>query len=158
MIIEYTETYKEDVKNLLLELQQHIANLDSEGYNVVGDKFKDLYFAKTINEVNSYQGKMFLYQVEDNIVGLIVGLINNERVDLYDFRAPKRGRITELVISEKYRKQGIGQKLIEKMEEYLKEQECKDVLLGVLAYNEEAYNFYLNNGYHARTMDMTKKL
>ena len=42
-------------------------------------------------------------------------------------------------------------------EDYLKSVGCKDILLGVFAYNENAIKFYEKNGYHIRMLDMTKK-
>ena len=44
------------------------------------------------------------------------------------------------------------------MEQYLNDNGCEDILLGVFGYNENAIQFYEQNGYHMRTKDMTKKL
>ena len=40
-IVEYEKKYKEDVKNLLVELQEYIASIDREGYNILTDEFRD---------------------------------------------------------------------------------------------------------------------
>ena len=40
-------------------------------------------------------------------VPAIVGIVNNEETLRYDFKAPKRGRITELVVKEGYRNRNI---------------------------------------------------
>ena len=42
------------------------------------------------------------------------------------------------------------------MEEYLKDQGCLSILIGVFAYNESAIKFYEKNGYHLRMSDMIK--
>ena len=89
---------------------------------------------------------------------MIVGLINNEETSEYDFKAPKRGRITELIVSKNCRGKGYGKKLLNYMEQYLIDNGCKDILLGVFGYNENAIKFYEKNGYHIRTIDMTKKM
>lgn len=34
-IIDYSNQYNEDVKNLLVELQEHIVKLDKEKYNIL---------------------------------------------------------------------------------------------------------------------------
>ncbi len=158
MIIEYNNQYDEEIKDLLVELQEYIASIDIEKYNIIGENFKEKYFNKTIEEIEKYKGKMLLYKENNKIVGLILGLINNEETLEYDFRSPKRGRITELVISKKYRKKGYGKILLNYMEKYLLDIGCKDVLLEVFAYNENAIKFYKENGYHNRVIDMTKKL
>ena len=155
MIIDYNKKYDEDIKQLLLELQEHITTIDKEKYSVITKNYKSEYFKSTMDEIEKYRGKMFLLQENSEIIGLIVGLINNEEINNYDFKAPKRGRITELVVSKQYRNKGYGKLLLNKMEEYLKRQGCKDILLGVFAYNT-AIKFYEKNGYHQRTIEMTK--
>lgn len=157
MIIEYDEKYKEEVKNLLVELQEYIVSIDKEKYNIITKEYRDNYFNKTMDEIYKYEGKMYLYKDNDKIIGLMVGLINNLEESTYDFKCPKRGRITELVVSKHYRKSGVGSILLHSMEDYLKSVGCKDILLGVFAYNENAIKFYEKNGYHIRMLDMTKK-
>lgn len=143
---------------ILIELQEHIADLDREGYNILTANYGHLYLKKTLEEVKKYNGKILLYKIDQDILGLVVGLINNDAEDSYDFKAPRRGRITELIVSEKKRSQGIGKKLLKAMEGYLISQECSDVLLGVFAYNDRALKFYEENGYHVRMLEMTKKI
>ena len=158
MIIEYDKKYDEEIKNLLEELQVYIANIDEEGYNIVTPSYKEKYFIKTMEEVKQYEGKILLYKDDDKITGLIIGLINNEEESTYEFESPKRGRITELIVSHYSRSKGTGSKLLTAMEEYLKSVGCKDILLGVFAYNEKACSFYEKHGYHNRMIDMTKTL
>lgn len=158
MIIEYDGKYDKDIINLFIELQRHIVDLDREGYNILTDNYGHLYLKKTLEEVKKYNGKILLYKIDQDILGLVVGLINNDVEDSYDFKAPRRGRITELIVSEKKRSKGIGKKLLKAMEGYLISQECSDVLLGVFAYNDRALKFYEKNGYHVRMLEMTKKI
>lgn len=40
MIIEYSPNYNEQIKNLLVELQQYLSDIDKEGYNIVGDDYR----------------------------------------------------------------------------------------------------------------------
>lgn len=158
MIVEYDPMYDEKIKDLLVELQSHISDIDREGYNILTDDYRNLYFKKTLEEVNAWKGKIFLYKEDEKIVGLIAGVINNYAINNYDFKAPMRGRITELVVSSSVRSKGIGKALLLKMEEHLKSIGCHDVLLGVFSYNTRAISFYEANGYHSRTMDMIKSL
>lgn len=157
-IIEYNPKYDEQIKNLLVELQSYIAEIDEDKYNIITKEFKEKYFQKTIEEVQNYEGKIFLAQDNEKIIGLIVGLINNEEIHTYDFKAPKRGRITELIITKKYQKNKIGEKLLNKMEEYFKSVECKAILIDVFGYNENAQNFYYKKGYKNRNIEIIKKI
>lgn len=157
-VIEYLEKYDEQIKDLLVELQEHIVQLDREGYNVLTSEYRQKYFDKMMSEVEKYQGKVFLALEKDQVLGLIAGIINNENESTYDFVAPKRGRITELVISKKFRSQGIGTILLDHMESYLKQVGCEGGLLDVFGYNEKALEFYIENGYFKRSIELMKKL
>ena len=44
MIEEYSQKYDEDIKDLLVELQETLARLDKEEYNIVTDKYREEYF------------------------------------------------------------------------------------------------------------------
>ena len=158
MIIKYDDKYKEQVKNLLDELQDHIVKLDKEKYNIKTSNYKEKYFEKTIKEVKENNGEILLYKENDDIIGLVIGIINNEETSEYDFKAPKRGRITELVVSKNKRSKGYGKILLDAMEEHLKELGCKDIMLEIFAYNEKAIKFYEKNGYHFRVIDTIKKI
>lgn len=48
MIIEYDSKYNEEIKDLLVQLQQHLADIDEEEYNMVGDEYREKYFEKTM--------------------------------------------------------------------------------------------------------------
>lgn len=157
-IIEYTEKYSEKVKDLFVELQEHIEDIDKEGFNVVGKDFREKYFSNTIENVQKYEGKIFLALDKEELIGVIVGVINNDIVNNYDFKAPKRGRIVDLVITKNYQGMGIGSKLIKKMEDYFKSVNCSFVLLNVFAYNESASLLYKKLGYNKRNIQMMKSI
>ena len=154
MIVEYDSKYDEEIKDLLIQLQQYLADMDIEGYNIVGDGYRDKYFEKTLEEVKKCNGKILLYKDNEKIVGLIVGIINNDNTIRYAFKAPKRGRITELVVDKDYRGKGIGKELLLKMKEHLKSNGCEKMMIAVFGYNESAIKFYKENGFHIRMLDM----
>ena len=89
-IIDYSSKYDNDIKDLLVELQEHIVKIDKEKYNILTDDYRDKYFEKTMDEVNKYEGKILLAVEKEKVIGLIVGLINNEKEKTYDFCAPKK--------------------------------------------------------------------
>lgn len=157
-IINYSSKYDEQIKDLLVELQEYIANIDKEKYNILTDDYREKYFEKIMNEVNKYEGKIILAIKNKEVIGIIIGVINNEKEKTYDFSAPKRGRVTELVVSKKYHQIGVGQQLLNKMESHFKEIGCKAVLLNVFACNENAKKLYDKNGYFNRNIEMIKKL
>ena len=158
MIIDYQKQYDEEIKDLLVELQEYIVSIDKEKYNIITSEYREKYFLKMIEEVNKYNGKIFLYKEDDVILGLIVGIINNDAVNDYDFKAPKRGRVTELIVTKKKRSCGVGKKLLEKMTTYFENENCEDILIEVFAYNLNAIDFYEKNNYHSRLIEMTRKI
>ena len=156
-IIEYEEIYQEEVKELLEELQEYMISVDKEGYSTITKDYKEKYFEKIIKEVNAYQGKIFL-AIDKKVVGLIIGLINNEDISTYDFKAPKLGRVTELIVTKEYRNKKVGKQLLKKIEEYFKEVGCKGVLLNIFSNNKVAKIFYEKEGYSERTSELIKQI
>lgn len=59
IIIDYTSKYNEDIKDLLVELQEYIAKIDKEKYNILTSEYREKYFEKTMNEINMREGKIF---------------------------------------------------------------------------------------------------
>ena len=43
-------------------------DMDIEGYNIVGDGYRDKYFEKTLEEVKKCNGKILLYKDNEKIV------------------------------------------------------------------------------------------
>ena len=156
MIIEYESKYDEDIKDLLVELQEHIVSIDKEKFNILTDEYREKYFLDTMNEVKEKNGKIFIYIEEDRAIGLVIGFINNEEESSYDFKCPKRGRISELIVSKNVRSKGIGKLLLNKMEDYLNNLGCKNILIEVFAYNSKALDFYEREGYHLRMTEVIK--
>lgn len=111
-----------------------------------------------MSEVDKYEGKIFLAKEMESIVGIIIGVINNEDERTYDSSTPKRGRVIELVVSKKCRSNGIGKQLLNKMENHFKEVGCKGILINVFAYNENAQEFYYKNGFFNRNIEVMKKI
>ena len=85
-------------------------------------------------------------------------IIKFDKYDYLDYKCPKEGEITELIVTSKTRSKGVGQALINKIEEYFKNVGCEYVLVDVFAYNEIAKNFYSKNNYHNRMEVRIKKI
>ena len=112
-----------------------------------------------LDEVKNNNGICYLAIEDDKATGLIMGTIPPyDEYDYLDYKCPKRGEITELIVTSKIRNKGIGQELINKMEEYFKSENCEYVIVDVFGYNDNAFNFYKKNGYHTRMYEVIKKL
>ena len=158
-IIEYNNKYREDVKNLLVELEEYIVSIDEDHLDTVGKDYREKMIDIDLKEVNDNEGKCFLAVENNKVIGLIMGTIPPyDEVDYLDYKCPKRGEITELVISKNVRSNGIGQELMKKIEEYFLSKKCEYILIDVFAYNKKAIDFYDKQGYHNRMHTVIKKI
>ncbi len=159
MIIEYEEKYLEDVKDLLVELEEYLISIDEDHLDQIHGDYRDKLAEIELKEINEKNGKCYLAIEENEVVGLIMGNIRvYDEYDYLDYTCPKTGDILELVVSKKSRGKGIGNKLIKRMEDYFKGQDCEIVSLEVFAYNKNAIKFYDKNGYHNRMHKVIKSI
>ena len=159
MIVEYSSKYLEDVKDLLVELEEYLVSIDQDYLDQIHSDYREKMAIVDLNDIKNNNGKCYLMIENDRAIGLIMGCIfPYGEYDYLDYKCPKRGEITELIVSKKSRSKGIGQKLINKMEEYFKSVGCEYVLVDVFAYNEIGKNFYNKNNYHNRMEIKIKKL
>ena len=129
-IIEYEDKYLEDVKELLVQLEEYIVSIDKDCLDQVHSDYREKMACIDLKYVNDNNGKCYLALENDKILGLIMGYIPMyDEFDYLDYKCPKRGKISELIVTSKIRGKGVGQALIEKMEQYFKSKGCEYVLL-----------------------------
>ncbi len=158
-IIEYKDKYLEDVRDLLVELEEYILTIDEDELDQLHPEYREKKALLDLNEVKEYNGKCYLAINNDKAIGLIMGTIQSyDENDYLDYKCPKRGEITELIVTSKTRSKGVGQALMNKMEEYFKSVDCKYVIVDVFAYNKNGINFYGKQGYHPRMYTEIKKI
>lgn len=158
-IIEYNNKYLEDVKDLLVELEEYILSIDKDNLDQLHKDYREKMATLDLKEINENNGKCFLAIENDKAIGLIMGYIRTyDEYDYLDYKCPKSGEISELIVTNKTRSKGIGQELISKMEEYFKTVGCEYIFVDVFAYNEMAKNFYSKNDYHSRMEIRLKKI
>lgn len=158
-IIELNDDFFEDFKGLLVELQKYVVSIDKYKLNKMSPDYGERYTQKTLEEIKENGGKIFIAVSGGKAVGAVCGYMEKyTEMDKLDFTCPKRGIITELIVSESCRAGGVGKVLMEKMEEYFALCGAEFILLDVFAYNENAKNFYLKKGYEERMVTLMKKV
>ncbi len=158
-IVEYEDKYLEDVRDLLVELEEYLISIDEDHLDQIHEEYREKMALVDLKDVNDNNGKCYLAIDDNKAIGLIMGTIPPyDEYDYLDYKCPKRGRIIELIVTSKVRSKGIGQALIDKMEEYFKSVGCEYVLVDVFGYNDNALKFYFKKGYHARMLTTIKKL
>ena len=81
-----------------------------------------------------------------------------DEYDYLDYKCPRCGKVTELIVSKKTRSKGIGSLLMNKMEEYFKSIGCEYITIDVFAYNKIGIHFYEKHGYNRRGIIDIKKM
>ena len=158
-IIEYDERYLEDVRDLLVEWEEYIISIDKDNLDRLHPEYREKVALLDLEELNNYNGKCYLALENDKVIGLIMGCVPPyDGFDYLDYKCPKRGEITELIVTNKVRSKGVGQLLIEKLEQYFKSIDCEYIVVDVFAYNEIGKNFYTKNNYHSRMEVRIKKI
>ncbi len=158
-IVEYEEKYLEDVRDLLVELEEYIVSIDKDCLDRVHFEYREKMALLDLKEVKNNKGKCYLMLDSNRVVGLIMGYVRKyDKYDYLDYKCPLSGEISELIVSKEVRGNGIGQKLMQKMEEYFKSINCEYIFIDVFAYNENAIKFYEKEGYHSRMLIDIKKI
>lgn len=158
-IIEYEEKYLEDVKDLLVELEEYILTIDEDHLDQLHPEYRNKMAVLDLKEVNENNGKCYIAVENGKAIGVIMGIVGTyDEYDYLDYKCPKRGEVTELVVSKNVRSKGIGQLLMKKIEEYFKSIGCEYIHIDVFAYNDSAMKFYFKQGYHPRMVSTIKKI
>ena len=158
-IIEYEEKYLEDVKDLLVELEEYILSIDEDQLDQLHPEYRDKMAILDLKKVEEQDGKCFIAVEDGKAMAVIMGVVTvYDEYDYLDYKCPKKGDITELIVSKKARSKGIGQQLMKKMEDYFKSIDCKYIGIDVFGYNDLALKFYYEQGYHARMLTVIKKI
>ena len=96
VIVEYDEKYNEQIKDLLVELQNYLIDIDDWHTQVLIPEYREKYFEMDMKKVEMQDGKIFL-SIEDELVnGLIVGVIETvDEIDKLTNDCAKTGEILE---------------------------------------------------------------
>ena len=81
-IIEYDEKYLEDVKDLLVELEEYILTIDKDNLDQLHPEYRDKMAILDLKEISINEGKCYLALENNKVIGLIMGYIRN--YDEYD--------------------------------------------------------------------------
>lgn len=158
-IIEYNSIYDEQIKDLLDELQNYLVDIDDWHTQIMKPEYRDNYFKIDLNKVEKQEGKIYL-SLEDNIVtGLIIGIVDEkDKIDELTNDCVKTGTILELIVKNNIRGNGIGKILLDKIEKYFKNINCKRINVEVFGPNKKGLNFYEKNNYTIRDIIVSKKI
>jgi|SRR3990167_9023183 len=131
-------------------------DLDSTYYvpnsNDLDKKFQ-LYLTEAV--VNN-RPHILIATSEDKIVGFVT--YEKVEADYFDTSIVEHGDVLELYIDDRYRKYGIGNKLMSKVENFFKGEGLEFMSLQCSTYNKNALDFYSKSGYINRQSLLYKKI
>jgi len=128
-IIPYTEKYKDDVVRLVLDVYEK--ELDFKGY-----ERPDI-----LNIQSTYQNKKdnnFWIALNDNKLVGMVGLLGKTKTLAY---------LKRMIVKKNFRKQGLGNKLLQTALAFAKNHGYKTVYAGTVEENATAIKFYKKHGF-----------
>ena len=158
-VIDYDSKYDEQIKDLLVELQNYLIDIDDWHTQVMVPAYRENIFRMDMKQVEKQDGKIYL-SIENNIViGLIIGIVEmKDEIDRLTNDCAKTGSVIELIVKNNIRGNGIGKNLLVKMEEYFKSVGCKRINIEVFGPNTKGLNFYEKNDYIIRDMIVSKRI
>ena len=165
MIREANENDYKRVDEMRFELQKYFSEIDqsreSLPYRSINDTLR--YMQKMLDDVKNMNGKIFVAGKNNVIIGFIQGVIiehkkgNDEVYDL-SHNPSKEGWIGLLYVKPDHRGRGVGQELLDKIEDYSTAQGCTSIKLLVLSDNISAIDFYKKSGFIPHDLEMVIKI
>ena len=158
-IIEYDSKYDEQIKDLLVELQNYLIDIDDWHTQVLLPEYREGTFQMDLRKVNNQEGKIYLAIENELIIGLVMGVVEEkDEIDKLTNDCAKTGSVIELIVKNNIRGNGIGKILLDKIENYFKSINCKRVNIEVFGPNKKGLNFYEKNDYIVRDMIVSKRI
>ena len=122
-----------------------------------GEEIADAYGENLFETNAETKGCVFVAEIDDQIAGFIAIQAEIDQDGLeevpYTFAL-----VSDLVILESYRGQGLGRALLARAEDYAREQGAQWLRIGVLAKNQGAQRLYEAVGYVPREIMLEKSV
>lgn len=158
-IIEYNSKFDNQIKDLLVELQNYLIDIDDWHTQIMSQEYREKYFQLDMEKVKKQNGKVYLAVTNDSVLGLVIGVVDEkDSIDELTNDCAKTGSILELIVNSNERGNGIGKLLLNQIESYFKSVDCVRINIEVFGPNQSALNFYKKNDYVVRDIVVSKRL
>jgi GNAT superfamily N-acetyltransferase len=137
-MIEYVEGKRDD----LLQILELYKQLNPSNNDFTTDEANKIWDKIEINEIKYFVGK------QD---GMIIASCYISIIPNLTFNGKSIGFIENVITDEKYRRQGIGKKVIEMAIEYAKKENCYKVVLQSGIKRTTAHKFYEAIGFNGES-------
>ena len=109
-----------------------------------------------ISKTEKNTPNILVAKIEEDIVGFVT--FEKAEADYFDTKIKEYGEVIELFVLEKFRKKGIGKKLLTAAEEYFVKIGLNYVELQLSVFNSNAIDFYKYMGYASKQALYFKKI
>ena len=76
MIVEYDKKYDEQIKDLLVELQNYLIDIDDWHTQIMSPEYREKTFEMDIKKVKEQNGKVFVSGENGVVQGVVLGVVN----------------------------------------------------------------------------------
>lgn len=158
-IVNYEPKYKNQIVKLFEDFYDYLVEIDPLRKLTRQPGYGENTTEQTLKDVAEKEGVFFVALDQEKVVGFTVGTIRRPTPeDLLGAEPAVNGRVTELYVDKNYRGKGLATKLMEQIEQTLKEKGCDYIWVEVFAPNQPPRNLYQKLGYKERDIDMIKKV
>ncbi len=143
------------LRDCVIELQDFERRLDPRMPS--GADIVDEFIPKMLDRLSQSGGKILIAEVDGEVAGFATILISVSSDELEDGDV-EYGLVSDLMVVEKFRQQGLGRKLLQEAESYARANDVKTLRIGVLAANQGADKLYSSMGYSLLYLEREKVL
>ncbi len=148
-------THLHSLRECVVELQDFEHGIDPRippGIDIVDD-----FIQRMLHRCRRCDGKVLIAEVDGEVAGFatILSKVRNEEPEEGDY---EYGLVSDLMVVERFRKQGLGRQLLEAAESYARARGVKCLRIGVLAGNQAADRLYSSMGYSRLYVEREKDL
>lgn len=143
------------VRECLVELQDFERKIDPR--MPTGVQIDKAYVAEMRKRCKTSDGKILVAQVGADVVGYatVLSKVQSDEIDAGDL---EYALISDLVVKEAYRGNGIGSRLMREAEAFAIANGAKWLRIGVLAANQLVRKLYESNGFSEVYVELEKSL
>ena len=153
-IREYTHADVEDIKKILVELQEFERLMDPN--RMKGLEIAHEYLEHLLELCKQERGKIFVVEINGGIVGMISVYIEKDLKHLR--KVQSFATISDSMVLPEYRDEGITKELLLKAEEYALSKGVHTVRAPLLSDDQNSINGLKRNGYHSFEIILRKNL
>ncbi len=122
-----------------------------------GAQIVDAYISDLKSRCERYGGKIFVAEINREVAGYAAVMTRVRSEDLED-GGMEYGLVADLVILKRFRRRGLGRRLLKAVEQYASDCGVRWLRVGVLAANRSARELYASLGFHEYQLQLEKKL